>query len=333
MLELRSAVRIKPLNTRILETILVLLCLASPAKADWDKAWQRFEIHAHLDNAGKVEIGQRMTARLVGDMTTLECPFSTAPDQTIVLRRLVREHEEGETELVKGDERERDRYDWRDNVLTWGIKPPGDGWEGDTIVFRVEYELRNALAPTWDIPISPERFGSWGEFWHFPVRLRDAFSAWRDAGSNIGRRYRYEHEVLFPRFPASGPSETNYTLKYDEAWRRVHPDADLGRGSPECYRVSQLMEFLPPGRPTAIDWWRPAVRAGSIFLVAFAALVLSLVYLVGEIRKRGLSMPRIDHMWLAENSARQPPEILAWVSDARVRSCFPDFSRAFAPTV
>jgi len=305
--------------------MLVLLCLASTAKADWDKAWQRFEIQAHLENAGRVEVSQRMTARLVGDMTTLECPFSTAPDQKIALRRLVREHEGGETELIKGDERERDRYDWRENVLTWGIKAPGDQWQGETIVFRVEYELRNALAPAWDIPISSERFGSWGEFWHFPVRIRDAFSAWRDAGSGISRRYRYEHEVLFPRFPATGPSETNYTLKYDDAWRQVHPDTDLGRGFPECYRVSQLMEFLPPGRPTAIDWWKPVVRAGSIGLVAFAALVLSLVYLVGEIRKRGLSTPRIDHMWFGENIARQPPEILAWVSDGPVRSCFPDF--------
>jgi hypothetical protein len=93
------------------------------------------------------------------------------------------------------------------------------------------------------------------------------------------------------------------------------------------------MEFLPPGRPTAIDWWKPTVRAGSIVLVAFAALVLSLIYLVGEIRKRGLSTPRIDHTWFAENIARQPPEILAWVCDGQCGRAFPTFSHAFAIAV
>ena len=306
--------------------LLISLRLCGSADANWDKAWQRFEIRAHLDNTGAATISQRMTAKLDGDMSTLEVPLSTGPDQTVVLRRLVRESEDGERELTDGDRGERDRYDFTDGVLTWGIQPDDGQWREETIVFRVEYELRNALDPAWDIPIGTAHFAEWSEFWKFPARFREACRAWGDAGSKIARRYRYEHEITFPPFPASGPTETNYTLRFDNAWRQVHPDADLGRGSPESYRVSQLMEFLPPGRPSALALWKPAVRAGSIVAVAAAAVFLSLLFLLNEVRKHGLLPQRIDAAWFAENIARQPPEFFAWMAgNDSLAKCFPHF--------
>ncbi len=304
--------------------LFVLLC--GNAEANWEKTWQRFEVAAHLDNAGTATIVQRMAAKLEGNMDTLEVPLSTGPDQAIVLRRFVREDGDSEHELSEGDPYQRDHYDFTDGVLRWCIKPVENEWHGETVVFRVEYELRNALDPAWDIPIGRAHFAEWSEFWKFPARFRDACRAWQDAGSQIARRYRYEHEITFPAFPATGPIETNYTLKFDEAWRQVHPDVDLGRGLPEGYRVTQLMEFLPPGRPSAFEMWKPAVRAGSIVAVVAAAIFLSLFFLLKEVRKIALQGPRIEAAWFAENIARQPPELLARKTGYDyLASCFPHF--------
>ncbi len=291
--------------------LLISLSLCGLAEANWDKAWQRFEISAHLENTGAATVSQRMTAKLEGDMETLEVPLSTGSDQAIVLRRFVRVEADGEHELSEGDPYQREHYDFVDGVLRWCVKPLENEWHGEPLVFRVEYELRNALDPAWDIPIGRAHFAEWSEFWEFPARIREACRAWQDGGTKLARRYRYEHEVTFPAFPASGPTETNYTLKFDEAWRQVHPEADLGHGLPECYRVTHLMDFFTPGWPSSLAQWKPLLRVGSIVAVVVAALFLSLFFLVKEVRKLAPGGPRIDAAWFAENIARQPPEVLS----------------------
>lgn len=269
-------------------TLLVFLLLAATAGANWDKKWDRIQVSAHLANDGSVNVVERMTATLEGDMDTLERPLSTGLEQAIVLRRLVREDSDGEQVLRDGDRREWDQYDFTNGVLTWGIRPPDGEWKGETIVFRVEYELRHALSPAWDFPMSQERFSWWGDFWDFPKRMRPAFTAWREAGTGVAKRYRYEHEVRFPPFRATGPRETNYTLKFDDAWRMVFPEREVGYGAEEFYRASLLMEYLPSGRPATIELWQPLVRVGSLLLAGLVVLGFSALWFIAEYPVRRL---------------------------------------------
>ncbi len=306
-------------------SLLIFFCLAIFARANWDKNWDRIQIDAHLLDSGAVEVVERMTAILDGDMDTLERPLSTGPDQAIVLRRLVREDAVGEQVLNVGDRRERDRYDFTDGVLTWGIGAPEGGWKNATLTFRLEYELRYALAPAWDIPLMPDRFGSWGEFREFPARIRTAFTKWREAGARVAKRYRYEHEIRFPPFPATGPRETQYNIKYDKAWRLIFPERDLGRGSEESYRVSLLFEFLQPGVPSAIELWKPVARLGSIALAVLFALALSAIWFASELRARGLWKGRINYAWFEQNIAPMRPEALARFGERSVAEMFPNF--------
>ena len=317
--------------------LLVFACVCSAATG-WEKAWQRFEVQAHLHDSGKVEISERVSIKLTnevdalgrtlstGNLDELDLPLPTGPDQTIILRQLVREDAAGDQVLTKGDVRERDRYYWANGVLTWGVRSPGNAWQGETVVFRVEYELRNALAPAWDIPIGRSFFGERSDFWKYPERFRNARAAWKDAGNAIARRYRYEHEIRFAADPATGPITTTYTLHFDDAWVQVHPDAPFGTKMPQCYRITQLMEFQQPGRPAALDQRKPAVRVGSLIAVAVAAALLCINFIIHELFKLGLIAPRIDTAWFTENIASQKSEVLAWITDNdRVAMCFPHF--------
>ena len=208
-------------RTRESSSVLLVLLLAvrgaCGAVDGWKKHWQRFDVQAHLDNSGKVEISECVSIKLTnevdalgrtlanGNLDELELPLPSGPDQTIVLHRLVREDETGEHILTKGDVRQQDRYFWGQGVLTWGVRAPGDAWKGETVHFRVEYELQNALDPSWEIPIRRAWFGARSDFWNYPQRFHEALAAWKDAGNAVSQRYRYEHEVRFATSPATGP--------------------------------------------------------------------------------------------------------------------------------
>jgi hypothetical protein len=127
--------------------------------------------------------------------------------------------------------------------------------------------------------------------------------------------------VLFAGFPGTGPVELNYTFKYDDAWLNPAPQAPLGRATPDVdYRVTEIRDYLQRGWPSAIELWRPAVRVGSILAFILIALLLWLVFVVGEIRRRGLTGERVNRDWFIQHVLSQPPELVG--SDAGTAELF-----------
>jgi hypothetical protein len=296
--------------------VLALGLAASPlANATWDVDWQRWDVFSHLQNDGSVYVTETMTVRLNGTVTSLERRLPKRTDQEIVIKRFVRMEEPEAVEIVAGSGSDSDRFTWRDGKLSWNVKPPDGNWDQKEVGFRLEYELRNAIAPIWDIPAGPSSFTRRGQFPQFIERLRGLLDSWRQAAQGWDRRYRYDHDVLFADFPGTGPVELNYTFKHDDAWVNPAPQAPLGRATPNVdYRVTEIRDYLRRGWPPAIELWRPAVRVGSILGSILIALLLWLIFVVGEIRRRGLIGRRVNRDWFTQHVLSRPPEIVA--SDA-----------------
>ena len=300
----------------LLVALLLGLALDQPAFALSQLTWERIDVDAHLLNTGALHVSEWMSVRVVGNMTMLDRRVATSTDQAIVLRRLVREEGGEERELAGGGFDQKDRYMWRDQTLTWWMKDATEPeWRGQTLVYRFEYELRNALAPAWDIPAGTDPLlYSRDTFPRFFARLGATMAARWQAPASIVRRYRLDHDVIFPRFAETEMKEFRYTLRYDDAWRMVHPEAEIGRATPGSdYRVTQLLDRLAPGWPPAIDLWRPATRVGSIFGFAALAALLWATFAAGAIRRWGLIPPRLDHRWFAEHVGSRGPEMVARV--------------------
>lgn len=298
----------------ILLALGFFLTLSAPVSALTQLTWDRIEVDAHLDDAGALHVRERMFVTVEGSMTTVGRIIGTSTDQVFVLRRLVREEGGRETEFAGSGWQQKDRYMWRDQKLTWWIREVTDPeWEKQTLMYRMEYELRNALAPAWDIPATPDPFlYSLNRYPRFFERLAATLVAWGQAPASFDRRYLLEHDVILPQFPEWPVKEFFYTLRYSDAWRRVHPDAEIGHATPGIdYRVTQRLDYLAPGWPPAVQWWKPATRVGSILGLGAMAALLWATFAAGAIRRWGLIPPSPDRRWFEEHIGSQPPEILA----------------------
>jgi hypothetical protein len=294
-------------------SLAVLLALGSAAPGE--VVWERWDVFANLDNEGTVVVTETMVARVNGGEAGLDRRLPAGTDQEIVIRKFVR---------VEGiEQQEVAGMVFRDGELTWGIRADSDPlWNNQLLTFRLEYELRGALAPAWDIPAGPGSFLYRKKFPHFWQRWGETFAAWREP---LGR-YRFDHDVAFARFSSEGPRELNYTFKYDTAWKHPQPKAELNaRVTRESdYRVTELRDYLRPGSPPAVVLWKPAVRVGSILAFALLALGLWFVFALGEGRRRGWLRQRLDRAWFQQNIAAIPAEILAWRGSATSHvSAFP----------
>ena len=295
-------------------------------QAAWDVEWQRWDVESHLANDGTVLVTESMAVRLGGEVSHIERTLVTSTDQKILIKRFSRVAESGDVEITEKTDEEKDHYFWRDGRLLWNVKPEnGSEWEGRVVHFRLEYELKNAIAPVWDIPAGPSSFTAREKFPQFGPRFEQVLRGWRYALGDWDRHYRYDHDVLLSvAFPATGPAELNYTFKYDDAWLNRTPEVPLGRATPNVdYRVTEFRDYLRPGWPPAIELWRPTVRVGSIAVFCLLSLLLWLIFVGGEIRRRGIIGPRIDREWFAREILPQVPEKLAlWASGQRDASLF-----------
>lgn len=294
------------------------------AYATWDVDWQKWDVFSHLQNDGSVLVTESSTVRLNGSVSRLERRLATSTDQKLVIKRFVRMAEPEAVEIAEVNDEQGDHYFWNDGKLIWNVKPTkGETWDQEVVGFRLEYELRNALAPIWDIPAGSSSFATRSQFPQFFQRFRETLDGWRQGAKGWDRRFRFDHDVLFTSFPATGPIELNYTFKYDDAWLNRTPDAPLGRATHEVdYRVTEVRDYLLPGWPPAIELWRPALRVGSIVGFILTALLLWLVFAVGEILRKGFIGRRFDRQWFAQHVLPLAPEIIALDTKATAISPF-----------
>jgi hypothetical protein len=284
-----------------LRAILLLLVLSAHVWGQGSIEWKRFDVFAELDNEGAVLVTETLVVKVDGQREFLDRIFARGIRQGVNLRKIVRM--DGDRELEVADVR------WSRGELFWRIKKDTDpGWNNETLVFRLQYDLEGAIAPAWDVPIGPGTLQSHGVFSNLRQRWCETAAAWRGPL----RRYRFDHEVLFARFSAEGPRQLDYRFKYGTAWKHPQPSDELNaQVTPDVgYRVTELRDYLKPGVPPAISIRNSVVRVGSIFVFAIAVVGLWIVFAVGEGRSRGWLGLRADREWFQKNIASIPPEIL-----------------------
>ncbi len=290
------------MRAAFLRFLALVLALGGTVQAQAIQEWPRWDVFARLDNDGAVSVVETLVAHVNGRAEMLDRLFAPGPGQEVVLRKIVR--------VENGQDLEVADVRFSNNELFWRIKAENDPeWKDATLTFRLEYELRGAIQPAWDIPAGPGSF-RWGEtFPHFRERWRELWAAWREPAG----RYRFDHDVLFARFSSEGPREFKYTFGYDDAWKHPQPGAALAARvtSGSDYRVTELRDYLRPGPPPAVAVWKSKVRVGSIAAFAVVALVLWFAFAVGEVRRRGWFGPRLTRAWFQENLAPLPAEILS----------------------
>ncbi len=279
-----------------------LWVLGTPAFAQHILQWERFNVYVDLDNDGRVQVQETLEVFLNGKIRSLDRKFAESAVQEVVNPKVSELGEDDKFHPLPEAE-----YRKSERAIYWRIGMDGaPEWKDQRKTFRLEYELRGIVTPAWDIPIGAGSFLDRGNFPNLRERFRETFDAWRQPL----RRYRFDHDVLFARFSNEGPRELNYTLHYDTAWKHPQPDAPLGsRVTPEVsYRVTELRDYLRPGRPPAVPIWKAAVRLGSIAAAVIIPLALWLAFAANRIRRHGRVGPRLDREWFRENVLPLIPE-------------------------
>jgi hypothetical protein len=284
------------------------LAWAAPARAD--VVWTLLDVQARLDDAGRLHVVETHHLRLedgLAEGLSLFREFGLGADQSLVLHRLTRMGPGAEeVPLERRDVSGPDEFQYYAlGHAHYSIPPLPPGSE---LALRFEYEVVNAVAPAFGIGAAP---GPLGEEWHLasPIaRARQILADWREARPDPQRRYRLDHDVLFPSRdgPAFQVRQVDYRLEYAEAWRMVDPEAELATVIPDVsYRVRQLFEYLPEGRPSGAAFEPAVLRLASIAALLLGAAVLWLALLAIEgLGTRG----KVDRAFVEETLRGLAPE-------------------------
>ncbi|MBX7184787.1 MAG: hypothetical protein K1Y01_06525, partial [Vicinamibacteria bacterium] len=176
--------------------------------------------------------------------------------------------------------------------------------------YLIEYELKGAITPAWDLPAGRRPLVS-GTAPRSPLeRASEVWSAWSEAWPEIDRHYRLDHDVVFPSEGAGGGvSELNYRLEYDTAWVLLDKDRDLGVATPDVdYRVQRVLRYLPAGRPKAVAADPALFRVSTLAAPLLLGLAFGLLFLAADRLFR--PSPRGDRALFESRVASLPPELI-----------------------
>jgi hypothetical protein len=235
-----------------LSALMACLCLPGTSHV-YAANVTRLNVEAHLSNDGRLQVIETHQMQLNKGSESDFRVFGLSVDQAIVLKGITRIHADGtEHRLVDRVNQEVEgpdqfRYYPRGHVY---FRYPAIA-EEIAIVYRFEYELVHAVSPAWGLgagaePLSPE-FG----YGSPRRRLQEIIADIQEAWPAPTRRYRLDHDVLFPdrELRKDDALAIQYRLVFDEAWREVNPQAASDRRRPSSdYRVRRLLEYLPPAR-------------------------------------------------------------------------------------
>jgi len=275
----------------------------------------RIDVRAQLADDGSVSVSETHDIAVGRQIQDFTWDVGLAADQSLVLRRLVRVLDDGsERELPAGEPTRTESYFLGRAWLRIGLKNAEDTIAGERRVYRIEYEVKGGLSPSWDLPAGSLPLDVTRSEYVSPLqRFREVRNLWLEAWPDLDRHYRIDHDVLFPSRagPAFALGQLNYDLEWDKrVWRLLHPERDAGRATPGTdYRVQRTLEYLKAGRPAAVDRRAPGIRVASLAAVAAAGLVLWLLLLVVE-GVRNLRQPRFDPAHFESVVASRPPDLL-----------------------
>jgi hypothetical protein len=309
--------------TRFIAMLLAACALALAAgRADAATIeWTLIDVKARLDNEGRLHVVETHTMRVEKGGFFLFREFGLGADQAIAFRALVRLDPDGSEHPLRDadvDGPDAFRYYPRGHAH-FQLPELGAGAE---IAYRFEYELLNAVSPAWAIAAGPDALIEDDRIVSPWQRLRAIVADWREARPDPEKRYRLDHDVLLPsrEGPAYEVRQIDYRLAFDDAWKQVHPEAELATVQADSsYRVRPLFEYLREGRPAAASWRQALERCGSLVALPILGLVLWLGLLTREAFTMR-SLGPVDRAVIVEHLLSLAPEqVRGWVEGTPVK--------------
>lgn len=294
---------------------VAILLVAAPAHAD---DWPLIDVKARLANDGRVTVVETHQIVFTDTGKQIFRDFGIGADQVVRVTAVTRvgpddaEHPLRAVEAV--DEPDEYRSYERGHVY-FTIPPLG---EEVSLTYRFEYELVGAIAPVWGIAAGPESRASSDQALIWPwFRVGQILGDWRRAWPRMSRRYRYDHDVLFPdREPGNTFRQIDYQLTYDTAWRDVRPEQDIGDAVPSgAFRTAKLFDYLGAGAPVHASSTAAAERLFALAIVPIAGVAGWLLVVAADRRRRRQPVDRtfVEQRFLS----RAPEEIALWFEDRR----------------
>jgi hypothetical protein len=246
--------------------------------------WTLIDVKARLDNDGRLHVVETHTMRVEKGGFSIFREFGLGADQAIAFRALTRVDADGSEHALRDGEvdgPERFRYYPRGHAY---FQLP-ELEAGAQVAYRFEYELLNAVSPAWGIAAGPDALIEDDRLVSPWRRLRAIVADGREAKPDPLKRYRLDHDVLLPsrEGPAYEVRQVDYRLEFDDAWRQVHPEAELATVEPDTsYRVRPLFEYLGEGRPAAASWRQAVQRGGALVALPILGVALWLGLLSRE---------------------------------------------------
>jgi hypothetical protein len=287
---------------------------APPARAQGGLVtWNRLDVTARLDQDGRLEVSETHEIKVQGDVSVISRPFNYAADQSAIVHGVFRVETDGSRRPLKsGPVAGADAYE----IYRWGLQfslkgehdPPFEGVS--TRRYAIEYELKGALTPAWDMAAGREPLDA-GTAPRNPLeRAQEVWAGWLAAWPGIDRHYRLDHDVVFPsRGSTEGLTALNYRFEYADAWKLLDPDRDIGVATPDIdYRVQRVLRYLPEGRPKAVDPSLAALRLATLAAPLTLGLLLSLFFMAADRLAR--PSPRGDRALFERRVASLPKEII-----------------------
>ncbi len=271
--------------------LLAFLALAVSASAQQgeDVVWTMLDVAPRLDAEGRLTVVETHEISLQGDFGTLGSDFGLGSGQSVAVKSFTELGADGaEQAYSPGDTKTAGHYAAYTTWIEWHVKAPGTPpLERTTRRYRLEYELVHAMAPAWDLPNGSHPLdGLHPSYWSPLERLRDAWSVWREAGADLGRAYRLDHDVLYPSREKVYASLQNlgYQLTWDpKVWELVGPEVPMGTATKSVdFRVRRTFRRLVEAPPAAVDFESAQRRLAAILLLPIGVALLALVSMLLE---------------------------------------------------
>ncbi len=271
--------------------LLALLTITSTAAAQEGARtlhWQRIDVNARLDSAGRMRVLERQAIVFTGDWNGGERTFNLRPGQRLHLNGIRRIDPDGSTRsLQPGDLDAVDEFDWTNSrTLRWRSRLPTDPpFDHRQITYELDYTLSNILV-------------------------------------TAGDAYQLDHDFAFP--DRAGVIES-FSLAFTAAdvWKSATPlPVQLQRTNippGESVVVTIPLQYTATGRPAGVARGLPLATRILLALIA-VAVVGAMVrrFFAGEMA-RGRFEPivppeAVDQAWLDLHVFNMPPEVVgaAW---------------------
>lgn len=297
--------------------VLVALLAAGPVSAGADDGkvvWTHLDVDGHLENDGGFHVRETHEVAVSGDgFSTIRYEMGRDTDQVVQVTSLERIAADGSrVPLTPGDLGTADHYQLSPWALEWSLKDKAAPPLAADLTYEIRYDLANALAPAWSVGPGPLPLEREGGMIHPLERWPWLLAGWREAWPELTKRYRLDHDVLFPSYGLRNRElrGLDYHLRYDDAWRLVTPGQEWAKATADVqYRVRATLEYLGAGRPPAASFRSSAIRAGS--LVAYplvGAFLWICAFVLAPAGRR--SVAALDRSWVQEHLLRYAPEVV-----------------------